>query len=323
EARDQAGPARERYEKILGITPSHRDVADRLGRLAPPATTAMALPSIGGLAIGQRLANRYEILGELGKGGMGKVYKAKDLDLGEMVAIKTLLTPAEGGTGADEERLLREVQICRRVSHPNVVRVFDLGRFDSGVFVTMELLEGQTLDNVISPFDTIPLSRARFFISEIAAGLQEAHALGIVHRDLKPSNVMVTEKRIKILDFGIARMSGGFDSRLTRTGFAFGSPMFMSPEQLMGEELDGRSDLYSLGIVAYTMIAGREPFVDENPAVLALRHLQEEPPDVRQLRPGLPEPWVAFLAKLLAKKRADRYASAGEVLVALETLPVE
>ena len=323
EARDQPGPARERYEKILGITPSHRDVADRLGRLAPPATTAMALPSIGGLAIGQRLANRYEILGELGKGGMGKVYKAKDLDLGEMVAIKTLLTPAEGGTGADEERLLREVQICRRVSHPNVVRVFDLGRFDGGVFVTMELLEGQTLDNVISPFDTIPLSRVRYFISEIAAGLQEAHALGIVHRDLKPSNVMVTEKRLKILDFGIARMSGGFDSRLTRTGFAFGSPMFMSPEQLMGEELDGRSDLYSLGIVAYAMIAGREPFVDENPAVLALRHLQEEPPDVRQFRPGLPEPWVAFLARLLAKKPADRFASAREVLAALETLPVE
>lgn len=323
EARDQPEPARERYQKILGITPSHRDVADRLGRLAPPPTTAVALPSIGGLAIGQRLANRYEILAELGKGGMGKVYKAKDLDLGEMVAIKTLLTPAEGGTGADEERLLREVQICRRVSHPNVVRVFDLGRFDGGVFVTMELLEGQTLDNVISPFDTIPLSRVRFLLSEIAAGLQEAHALGIVHRDLKPSNLMVTEKRLKILDFGIARMSGGFDSRLTRTGFAFGSPMFMSPEQLMGEELDGRSDLYSLGIVAYAMIAGREPFVDENPAVLALRHLQEEPPDIRQFRPGLPEPWVAFLARLLAKKREDRYASARAVLAALETLPAE
>jgi len=291
--------------------------------MEPPATTPMVLSPIGGLAVGQRLVNRYEILSELGKGGMGKVYKAKDLDLGEMVAIKTLLTPAEGGTGADEERLLREVQICRRVSHPNVVRVFDLGRFDGGVFVTMELLEGQTLDNVISPFETLPLSRVRFLISEIAAGLQEAHALGIVHRDLKPSNVMVTEKRLKILDFGIARMSGGFDSRLTRTGFAFGSPMFMSPEQLMGEELDGRSDLYSLGIVAFAMIAGREPFIDENPAVLALRHLQEEPPDVRQFRPGLPAPWVELLARLLAKKPADRYASAREVLAVLETLPVE
>ena len=323
EARDQAAPARQRYERILKLAPAHRDVTERLGRMEPPATTPMVLSPIGGLAVGQRLVNRYEILSELGKGGMGKVYKAKDLDLGEMVAIKTLLTPAEGGTGADEERLLREVQICRRVSHPNVVRVFDLGRFDGGVFVTMELLEGQTLDNVISPFETLPLSRVRFFLSEIAAGLQEAHALGIVHRDLKPSNVMVTEKRLKILDFGIARMSGGFDSRLTRTGFAFGSPMFMSPEQLMGEELDGRSDLYSLGIVAYAMIAGREPFIDENPAVLALRHLQEEPPDVRQFRPGLPAPWVELLARLLAKKPADRYASAREVLAVLETLPVE
>jgi serine/threonine protein kinase len=323
EANDQGATARERYEKVLGIAPSHRDAAERLGRLLPPATTPMALSAVGGLAVGQRLVNRYEILGELGKGGMGRVYKAKDLDLGEMVAIKTLLTPAEGGTGADEERLLREVQICRRVSHPNVVRVFDLGRFDGGVFVTMELLEGQTLDNVISPFDTIPLSRVRFFISEIAAGLQEAHALGIVHRDLKPSNVMVAEKRLKILDFGIARMTGGFDSRLTRTGFAFGSPMFMSPEQLMGEELDGRSDLYSLGIVAYAMIAGREPFVDENPAVLALRHLQEEPPDIRQFRPGLPTSWVEFLARLLTKKPADRFASAHEVIAALEALPVE
>lgn len=323
ESSDQGATARERYAKALEIAPAHRDAAERLGRLAPPATTLMALSSIGGLAVGQKIANRYEILGELGKGGMGRVYKAKDLDLGEMVAIKTVLTPAEGGTGADEERLLREVQICRRVSHPNVVRVFDLGRFDGGIFVTMELLEGQTLDNVISPFDTMPLSRVCFLLSEAAAGLQEAHALGIVHRDLKPSNLMVTEKRLKILDFGIARMSGGFDSRLTRTGFAFGSPMFMSPEQLMGEELDGRSDLYSLGIVAYAMLAGREPFVDENPAVLALRHLQEEPPDVRQFRPGLPTPWVEFLAKLLAKKPADRYASAREVIVALERLPVE
>ncbi len=186
----------------------------------------------------------------------------------------------------------------------------------------MELLEGQTLDNVISPFDNLPLSKIRFYLSEIAAGLQEAHALGIVHRDLKPSNVMVAEKRLKILDFGIARMTG-FDSRLTRTGFAFGSPMFMSPEQLMGETLDGRSDLYSLGIVAYALAAGREPFIDENPAVLALRHLQEEPPDVRQFRPDLPAPWVAFLARLLAKKPDERFASAQEVLAALETLPVE
>jgi tetratricopeptide (TPR) repeat protein len=322
EALGQPGPARERYERVVAAAAAHRDAAERLGRLAPPrpaaATTVLATPD--GLAIGQRLANRYDIVSELGKGGMGRVYKARDLDLGEMVAIKTLLTAAEGNAGADEERLLREVQICRRVSHPNVVRVFDLGHFDGGIFITMEMLEGQTLDELISPFESLPLSRIRFFLSEIAAGLQEAHALGIVHRDLKPSNVMVMARRLKILDFGIAHMRG-FDTRLTKTGLAFGSPMYMSPEQLKGEPLDGRSDLYALGILAYAMIAGREPFLDENPAILALRHMQDPPPDVLQFRPDLPAPWVELLCRLLAKKPEDRYASTQELIETLAALP--
>jgi len=326
EALDQPVPARKRYAKLLELNPTYLDVATRLERLemplaAPPAAAATA-GAPDGLAIGQRLANRYDILGELGQGGMGRVYKARDLDIGEMVAIKTLLTPGEGSTGDEEERLLRELQICRRVSHPNVVRVFDLGRFDGGVFITMELLEGQILDQLIGRLEPIPLERIRFFLAEIAAGLQEAHSLGIVHRDLKPSNVMVTEKRVKILDFGIARMSG-FDTRLTRTGLAFGSPMYMSPEQLLGQPLDGRSDLYSLGILAYALIAGREPFDDENPAVLAVKHLQEEIPDILRFRPGLPAPWKDLIVRLLAKEPANRYASAQEMLAALAALPGE
>jgi tetratricopeptide (TPR) repeat protein len=323
EALDQPVPARKRYAKLLELNPTYLDVAARLERLEMP----LAAPSLGaprapeGLAIGQRLANRYDIQGELGQGGMGRVYKARDLDIGEMVAIKTLLTPSEGATGDEEERLLRELQICRRVSHPNVVRVFDLGRFDGGIFITMELLEGQILDQLIGRLEPLPLDRIRFFLTEIAAGLQEAHSLGIVHRDLKPSNVMVMEKRVKILDFGIARMSG-FDTRLTRTGLAFGSPMYMSPEQLLGHPLDGRSDLYSLGILAYAMIAGREPFDDENPAVLAVKHLQEEIPDVLRFRPRLPAAWKDLLARLLAKEPANRYASAQELLAALAALPL-
>ncbi|HEY0554069.1 MAG TPA: serine/threonine-protein kinase, partial [Thermoanaerobaculia bacterium] len=234
------------------------------------------------------------------------------------------LTTAEGSASAgdDEERLLRELQICRRVSHPNVVRVFDLGRFEGGIFITMELLEGQILEDVIVKDQPIPLERIRFFLSEIAAGLQEAHSLGIVHRDLKPSNVMVTGRRLKILDFGIARMTG-FDNRLTRTGFAFGSPMYMSPEQLLGQPLDGRSDLYALGILAFALITGREPFTDDNPAVLALMHLRDEIPDIRQGRPDLPAPWIGFIARLLAKEPDHRYASAEEVLAVLPTLQVD
>ncbi len=325
EALDQPVPARKRYARLLELDPTHRDVAERLARLEMPLASSPSPLAAGapeGLAAGQRLANRYDILGELGQGGMGRVYKARDLDLGEMVAIKTLLTPDEGATSDHAERLLRELQICRRVSHPNVVRVFDLGRFDGGVFITMEFLEGQILERLIAEQKTLPLERIRFFLAEIASGLQEAHSLGIVHRDLKPSNVMVMEKRLKILDFGIARMSG-FDTRLTRTGLAFGSPMYMSPEQLLGQPLDGRSDLYALGILAYALIAGREPFDDENPAVLAVKHLQEEVPDVRQFRPGLPAAWTELLARLLAKGPADRYASAQELLGVLAALPEE
>ncbi len=327
EGLDQREPACKRYARLLKLNPTYRDVAERMSRLEKqlepaPEAAPVAARSLNGLAVGQRLANRYDILGELGRGGMGLIYKAHDLDLGEPVAIKTLLTSNEGASSDDEERLLRELQICRRVSHPNVVRVFDLGRFEGGIFITMELLEGQMLEELIVKGETLSLERIRFFLLEIAAGLQEAHSLGIVHRDLKPSNVMVTGRRIKILDFGIARMTG-FDNRLTRTGFAFGSPMYMSPEQLLGQPLDGRSDLYALGILAYALIAGREPFSDDNPAVLALMHLRDEVPDIRQFRPDLPPPWIGFLARLLAKEPDQRYASAEELLAVLPTLPVD
>jgi tetratricopeptide (TPR) repeat protein len=311
--------ARARYGKVRETDLAHRDAARRFANLdlftdAPPAARRP-----GEVAIGQRLADRYEILGELGRGGMGKVYKARDVDLGELVAIKTLLTSPEESR-VDEERLLREVQICRRVTHPNVVRVFDLGRFDGGIFITMELLEGQVLEQLIAREGPQPLERVRFFLSGIAAGLQEAHLLGIVHRDLKPSNIMVTERHLKILDFGIASMTG-LDIRLTQTGIAVGSPMYMSPEQLQGQPLDGRSDLYSLGILAYTLIAGREPFQHENMTVLALQHVRDEVPDVRQFRPALSAPWVEMLARLLAKEPKDRYHSARQVLQVLAALP--
>ncbi len=350
EALGNGRAARASYEEILALDSAHRDTGARLSRLAaPPAviltslqaaapgspppgsvTTSIAGPSAGNgagtptgvaaPAIGHRLANRYEILSELGHGGMGRVYKARDLDLDELVAIKTLLTPADGESRESEERLLRELQICRRVTHRNVVRVFDLGRFDGGIFITMEMLEGQILEEMISQVDVLPLSRIKFFLAEVAAGLQEAHSLGIVHRDLKPSNIMVMEKHLKILDFGIARMTG-FDNRLTRTGLAFGSPMYMSPEQLQGLPLDGRSDLYSLGILAYALVAGREPFQDENMAVLALQHLRDEVPDIRKFRPDLPLAWETLVLKLLAKEPGDRYDSARQLLQALAVLP--
>jgi serine/threonine-protein kinase len=275
---------------------------------------------IGTLAVGQVLAGRFQVLAELGQGGMGRVYKAQDCELGEPVAIKMLLGQPDDGS-VDAERLMREVQICRRITHPNVVRVFDLGRHDGWIFIIMELLEGQVLADLIDPNNLPPIGRVKTILTEIASGLEEAHALGVVHRDLKPENVILTATRLKILDFGIARMSG-FDKRLTQAGFALGSPLYMSPEQIQGLSMDSRSDLYSLGVLAFALIAGHEPFDGANSTAIAIQHLQQQPPNLRALRPDLPAGWNEVVAKLLAKRPEDRHQTAQEVIAALAPLPV-
>jgi tetratricopeptide (TPR) repeat protein len=276
---------------------------------------------IGTLAVGQVLAGRFQILAELGQGGMGRVYKARDFELGDMVAIKILSSAPDDGS-VDAERLLREVQICRKITHPNVVRVFDLGRHEGAIFIIMELLEGQVLVDLIDPARRPPIARVKTILAEIASGLQEAHALGVVHRDLKPENVILTATRLKILDFGIARMTG-FDKRLTQVGFALGSPLYMSPEQIQGITLDNRSDLYSLGVLAFALLVGHEPFDGANSTAIAIQHLQQPPPDLYSLRPDLPAGWGEVVTKLLAKRPDDRYQSSEEVITALTPLPVE
>jgi tetratricopeptide (TPR) repeat protein len=311
------------FERVLAADAGYRDAAARLDRLwaslRPTARAAEAAPPAPRPAAradfdtpGARLAGRYEILEELGRGGMGRVYKAHDLELGEVVAIKTLLAPGDGA-GGEEARLLREVQICRRISHPNVVRVYDVGRFDGGLFITMEYLEGLRLDVLMAKEAPLPFARIRTLVAEIAAGLSEAHGQGIVHRDLKPSNVIVTAGRAKILDFGIASMKG-LAARLTQTGFVMGSPMYMSPEQVLGRDLDGRSDLYSLGVLAYILIGGREPYDAGDPNALVMKQLREPPPDVRRFRRETPPEWLRLLARLLAKKPERRYQTAQEVV---------
>ena len=329
-AEEQATHATTRYPTAAGVAPTAFGgplTSAALATPPPPAQpreTAMTPTGgtsrpIGTLTIGQVLAGRFQILMEIGQGGMGRVYKARDFELGELVAIKILSGQPDDGS-LDAERLLREVQICRRITHPNVVRVFDLGRHEGAIFIIMELLEGQVLVDLIHPDRRQPLARVKTILSEIAAGLQEAHALGVVHRDLKPENVILTATRLKILDFGIARMSG-FDKRLTQAGFALGSPLYMSPEQIQGVALDNRSDLYSLGVLAFGLIAGREPFDGANSTAIAIQHLQQPPPDLRSLRPDLPASWNEVVAKLLAKRPDERYQSAEAVIAALAPLP--
>ena len=290
--------------------------------LKRPSTAELAAAlSSAGLVPGQILADRYEILGELGRGGMSRVYKARDRAFpDEEVAIKTLLTPALGRSD-DEERLMREVQICRKISHPNVVRVHDYGRFPGGIFVTMELLDGPGLDTMIERKKPLAIARVREILKGIAAALSEAHRLKIIHRDLKPSNVILVDERVKVLDFGIARMGDSSAANLTRTGEVVGSPMFMAPEQIQGQPLAGTCDLYALGVIAFTLLTGREPFLADTTTAIVMKHLHEPPPDARGLRPELPQEWVDLLAKLLAKKPTERYQSADELIGVLYQLP--
>ena len=291
------------------------------GGAPEPSPATSGKRQLGTLNVGQVLAGRFQILAEIGQGGMGRVYKARDFELGDLVAIKILSSAPDDGS-VDAERLLREVQICRKITHPNVVRVFDLGRHEGAIFIIMELLEGQVLVDLIDPDRRPPIARVKTILSEIASGLQEAHALGVVHRDLKPENVILTATRLKILDFGIARMTG-FDKRLTKVGFALGSPLYMSPEQIQGITLDSRSDLYSLGVLAFALLAGREPFDGANSTAIAIQHLQQPPADLRSVRPDLPPGWNEVVTKLLAKRPDDRYQSSEEVIAALGPLAVE
>ncbi len=272
------------------------------------------------LEIGTLLGNRYQVLEEIGHGGMGRVYKATDNMLGDAVALKTLLAPQEGSQ--DEARLLREVQICRKITHPNVVRVHDVGRYAGGLFVTMELLQGKSLHAVLHRQGRLSLKQARTVLSQVAMGLSEAHELGVVHRDLKPGNVFVTDRHVKVLDFGIARMES-HETRLTRTGSAVGSPHYMSPEQLRGQPVDGRSDLYALGVMAYTLLVGREPFQGDTIAAVAVAHLQQPAPDLRTVAVGVPAEWASLVSRLLAKVPDGRPGSAGAVAEELARLPTK
>lgn len=291
--------------------------------LRRPQTSELqsALSSLG-LVPGQVVADRYEILGDLGSGGMSRVYRARDIVLAEEVAIKTVLSPALGRSNEDEQRLIREVQICRRLSHPNIVRVHDIGKFPGGIFVTMEILEGESLESVLETSKRMDARRVKAILLGISAALGEAHSMSIVHRDLKPGNVIVNGDKVKVLDFGIARRNDGNTAvNLTRTGEVIGSPLYMAPEQIQGKPLDGSCDLYALGVIAFTLLSGQEPFLGDNPTAIVLKHVNDPPPSILQHRPDLDASWATMLERLLAKKPADRYQSTDELNEVLRALP--
>src|SRR5688572_4125887 len=254
--------------------------------------------------------SHYTILGKLGEGGMGVVYKARDTRLERLVALKFLPSDV-AATASARQRFVNEARAASALNHPNVAVVYDVGESDSHSFIAMELVEGESLREVLRA-DRLSIDHVQTLAQQIADGLQAAHSKGIVHRDIKPENLLLTaEGHVKIMDFGIAKR--GTDAGLTQTGTTLGTLAYMSPEQLLADVVDHRSDLWSLGVVLYEMLARELPFRRDREAAILYEILNREPTPVEVHRPDTPAPLRALIAQLLQKDPDRRPASAAEV----------
>jgi serine/threonine protein kinase len=277
--------------------------------------------ALGALTQGSLIANRYEVLSPLGKGGMGMVYKAHDRMLDEPVAIKVLRSEF-ANTPEMAKRFRHEIKLARKVTHRNVCRIHEYGE-DGGVrYISMEYVEGEDVKQLVRDRGgLLPPDEAFELSVQVARGLQAIHDVGIVHRDLKTSNIM-RDKRglVRLMDFGIAKVTGGDRSSgagLTTTGQIMGTPEYMSPEQCLGDTIDHRSDIYALGVVVYEMFTGVVPFRGDTPVATLFKHIQDPVPFEGPVAGHIPLPAVPVLRKALAKDRADRFENAGEMADAL------
>ncbi|HRY44725.1 MAG TPA: serine/threonine-protein kinase [Thermoanaerobaculia bacterium] len=254
--------------------------------------------------------------GVLGTGGSAVVYEAFDRELKRSVALKVLRT--DRTSEAALKRFRREVAIARDAASPRLVRVFDIGQAGDTVFLTMELVEGESLRELLARGPLLP-ERATAIAAEVLRALADLHALGIVHRDVKPGNILLSDAgEVKLADFGLARHWEGSETRVTETEALVGTVEYLSPEQALGDLLDARSDLYAVGVVLFEMLAGRVPLRGESAIGTIVAHIRQEPIDVRKLRPEAPAWLSAVVARLLAKDRERRYATAADVLADLE-----
>ncbi|MBI4807771.1 MAG: serine/threonine protein kinase [Nitrosomonadales bacterium] len=253
---------------------------------------------------------RYEIVGELGQGAMGVVYKATDPLIDRIVAIKTItLSLAQEEREEYEGRFYQEAKAAGRLSHPNIVTIFDVGRSGDIAYIAMEFLQGRELRDILNDDQLLPVDQVADIVAQVAQGLAYAHEHGIIHRDIKPSNIMVgRDGHVKITDFGIARMASA--SVRTQTGMVLGSPKYMSPEQVMGKLADQRSDIFSLGVMLYEMLTGQAPFVGENVNAIMYQTLNSIPQPPSTLNAAVPDMLNFIVAKALAKDMEHRYQNA-------------
>jgi serine/threonine protein kinase len=291
--------------------------------LVPPTLAAggeSAAPTSGDSLVGTVLGGRYRILRRLGEGAMGNVYLGEHLKIGRQDAIKVL----RDNLASDPDTIARFLRGTRNVSairHPNVCTIYDFCDTDDGLqFVAMEYVPGETLKDLLQRVGVLPLERAVDIAAQAADALDAAHAAGIVHRDLKPANIMVMQSRVgadevKVVDFDISKVDGdGEEEEVTRLGFVVGTPEYMSPEQLVGERLDGRSDTYSLALVLFRMVTGRLPFDAEGPQEVMIKRLTEQPMLLSEAKPGAmyPEALERALHQALTRKPQERQATSRE-----------
>ena len=251
---------------------------------------------------------KYRIVGQLGRGATGTVYKAVDETLHREVAIK-ILNPALAD-GEILKRFCAEATVLARLNHPEIATIHELFRSETDILMVMELVRGETLERLSNRLGPLPPDRAAFLIDRILSALDHAHRADVVHRDLKPANVMVTEAgRIKIMDFGVARVRGA--EHMTVDGYVVGTPAYMPPEQVMGQEVDGRADLYSVGVVFYRLLTGTLPFTADTSVGMLQKQIADPPPPLHRRRSDLPEWCDTIVQRALAKSPSDRFQSAG------------
>ncbi|MBM4387604.1 MAG: serine/threonine protein kinase, partial [Deltaproteobacteria bacterium] len=273
--------------------------------------------------IGRVFDKRYQITELIGRGGMGAVYKAVHVAMNQIVALK-VLGRSLAGDEKQIQRFYQEARSSSRLKHPNTIKVFDFGRSEDGhLFLAMEYLEGHTLSHIIRQEKVLPVKRSLVIGRQVLKSLGEAHKTGLIHRDLKPDNIFITEiygekDYVKVLDFGIAKFfeTGQAHESLTQTGLICGTPLYLSPEQALGRPLDGRSDLYSFGVILYEMIGGQPPFRAETPIALVMRHIHDKPPLLNEFNRELvvPDKLNGLIFSLLEKEKTKRPADAEEVI---------
>ena len=284
----------------------------------PPVVTETLQTPVHELTTGSTFAGRYQVIEELGHGGMGRVYKVQDTKIGEKVALK-LIRPEAGLDKKTIERFSNELKLARKIRHKNVCQMFDLGEDQGTRYITMEYVHGEDLKQLIRKVGRLSPGQAIGIARQVCDGLEEAHKLGVVHRDLKPQNIMVDDDgHARIMDFGIARSLGG--KSITGAGVLIGTPEYMSPEQVEAKDVDQRSDIYSLGIILYEMLTGKLPFEADSPFAVGIKQKSEAPKDPKVLNLQIPDDLSSVILKCLEKDKENRYQTAGQVGSELERI---